>query len=71
MDKNLDPKRAFPAEVLALAEQGVPLPTWYAGPLYTGNGSADALKELEAERKRASAPDSASSDPDDDAPAAF
>jgi hypothetical protein len=33
--RGLDPERAFPAEVLALRDAGVPLPTWYAGPLDT------------------------------------
>lgn len=28
-----DPDRAFPREVLELRDAGVPLPTWYAGPL--------------------------------------
>lgn len=65
--KQLDPDKAFPAEVLALREQGVPLPSWYAGPLYTGNGAIEAAKKLEAARSQATAPDPA----DDTAPADF
>lgn len=58
MDKHLDldPSKAFPAEVLELAEQGIPLPTWYSGPLYTGNGTGAAVRRLQEERERASAP---------------
>lgn len=52
MAKRIDPDRAFPDEVKVLREQGVPFPTWYAGPLYTGNGTDSAVKELLAERDR-------------------
>jgi hypothetical protein len=48
MAQHLDPQEAFPDEVRDLHEkQGIPWPTWYAGPLYTGNGPEAALKALE------------------------
>ena len=68
MDKHLNPDKAFPPEVLEVARAGVGLPTWYAGPLYTGNGSAEALKVLGAARDEAEAAPVAASD---DEPAEF
>lgn len=54
MSKHLDPKKAFPDEVLALQkERGVPLPSWFAGPLYSGNGTESAIKELQQAREAA------------------
>jgi hypothetical protein len=54
-EKRLVPKKAFPAEVLALRDQGIPLPTWYCGPLYEGDAEleADALRQLEQVRRDA------------------
>lgn len=51
MTKHLDPDKAFPPEVIDLRDQrGIPLPTWYSGPLYTRNGDGiDAARELRAE----------------------
>lgn len=54
MDKRLDPNKAFPDEVLTLhREEGIPLPAFFAGPLYTGNGTSEALKVLEEHRAAA------------------
>lgn len=54
MDKRLDPNKAFPDEVLKLhREQGVPLPAFFAGPLYTGNGPLEALEALNKHREAA------------------
>jgi hypothetical protein len=50
MAKRLDPNKAFPDEVLALRNHGVPLPAFFAGPLYTGNGTAEALEQLQRTR---------------------
>jgi hypothetical protein len=59
MDKHLDPNKAFPDEVLELhRDAGVPLPAFFAGPLYTGNGTAKALEAVEAARAAARAPES-------------
>lgn len=56
MDKRLDPNKAFPEEVLTLhREEGIPLPAFFAGPLYTGNGTSEALKVLEKHRAAARA----------------
>jgi hypothetical protein len=63
----LDPESAFPAEVHALSAQGVPLPTWFAGPIYTGNGPVEALKQLHDERQRATD----AVEPRDEEPAEF
>lgn len=49
MAKRLNPYFAFPEEVVQLHEQGVPWPTWYCGPLLTGDVD-QAVKELVAER---------------------
>jgi hypothetical protein len=52
-----DPVRVFPPEVIELREkQGVPLPTWFSGPLYTGNGGDEAKKAVVEQRERAQAP---------------
>lgn len=51
MPQQRDPSKAFPAEILALEKRGVPLPTWYAGPLYTGNGTSEAMAELNRVRE--------------------
>jgi len=51
-----DPKKTFPTEVLELREEGVPLPTWFSGPLYTGNGSSDAVAAVKEQRAAAKAP---------------
>lgn len=60
-----EPQKVFPSEVLELQEQGVPLPDWFAGPLYTGNGSGKAVDELHQERARASQKPPASTDADE------
>ena len=62
MNKHPDPDKAFPPEVLELATAGVPLPTWFAGPLYTGNGSAEALSALDAARAQADPGETSASD---------
>ena len=49
----LDPDSAFPPEVIELKRRGVPLPTWFAGPLYTGNGPLEAVNRLHAAREHA------------------
>lgn len=47
-----NPEDAFPAEVLKLRrDRGVPLPTWYAGPLYPRDGSEFAQQEFEIHRE--------------------
>ena len=54
-------------EVLQLEKDGVPLPTWFAGPIFNGYDPVAAASELQAARDAA--------DPhakvDDDAPPAF
>jgi hypothetical protein len=40
------PERAFPDEILDLRDEGVPLPAWYSGPLYQGNGPEAAKNQL-------------------------
>lgn len=64
MSSQDQPTKAFPREVMDLKKQGVPLPTLYSGPLYCGNGSLKALKELQAKRAEAGA--ASSPDPPDD-----
>ena len=39
----INPENRFPEEVIELKRQGVPLPTWYAGPLY--DPSAYSVRE--------------------------
>lgn len=51
-----DPQKVFPEEVLDLEKQGIPLPTWFAGPLYSGNGSTRAVAAVEKRRAEAGAP---------------
>lgn len=53
MSKPVQPHKVFPAEVLELQKQGVPLPDWFVGPLYNGNGSSEAVAQLQTERARA------------------
>lgn len=60
--ENLSPDKAFPAEVLALQKRGVPLPTWFAGPVYLGNGPGPGLKLLEEEHKRVASQGTANTD---------
>jgi hypothetical protein len=56
MNKHLRPQKAFPDEVLAFErDHGIPLPDFFAGPLYTGNGTVEAVKDLQAARDAASA----------------
>jgi hypothetical protein len=61
MSQHHTPGKVFPAEVSHLVASGV-VPTWYAGPLYAGNGTADALAKLDMVRKTAEAEGA----PDDD-----
>lgn len=51
----LRPAQAFPQEVLELQQQGVPLPDWYCGPLYTGSreDEREAMEQLQRVRARA------------------
>lgn len=46
MPKPSSPEKAFPDEILDLRDEGVPLPAWYSGPLYQGNGSEAAQNQL-------------------------
>lgn len=46
MADRLNPSEALPDEILAFVTEGVPLPDWLVGPLYTGNGSTAAQTEL-------------------------
>lgn len=46
MPKPTSPEKAFPDEILDLRDEGVPLPAWYSGPLYQGNGSEAAREKL-------------------------
>ncbi len=41
-----DLNEALPDEVRDLRDEGMPLPALYVGPLYRGNGGADAEKAL-------------------------
>jgi hypothetical protein len=56
--RGVDPCEVFPVEVVRLHEQGVPWPTWFAGPLNrsTPEIRATAMRELAAVRKAACAP---------------
>lgn len=63
MDKSRDPNKIFPDEVLALQKEGVPLPAFFAGPLYTGNGTVEALKALKEERAAARSGKASSTEP--------
>lgn len=65
MDKSRDPNKIFPDEVLALQEEGVPLPAFFSGPLYTGNGTVEALKVLEEERAAARIRKASAAEPSD------
>jgi hypothetical protein len=54
-----DPRRIFPVEVVQLHdEQGIPWPTWFAGPLYVASPEVEraAMNELLAVRKAAQGP---------------
>jgi hypothetical protein len=51
-----DPTRVFPTEVLELQKQGVPLPTWFSGSLYRGNGTEEATKAIVEHREQANEP---------------
>jgi hypothetical protein len=51
-----NPQKTFPDEVLELREGGVPLPTWFSGPVYTGNGSSAAVAAVKEKRAAAEAP---------------
>lgn len=42
----IDPEKAFPNELLELRDKGVPLPDWYSGPYYDGNGPGKAQEAL-------------------------
>lgn len=46
MAKRPNIEKAFPDEVLEGSAEGYPLPDFYSGPLYEGNGPAKAHKEL-------------------------
>lgn len=43
----IDPEKAFPDELLELRDKGVPLPVWYSGPYYDGNGAVEAQRQLD------------------------
>jgi hypothetical protein len=47
----VNPRKALPAEVVSLRHEGVPYPSWYVGPLYTGNGGAAAGAALDEQLK--------------------
>lgn len=61
MSKHLDPDKAFAPEVIALRnDRGIPLPTWYSGPLYTRNGDGpDVAIELREQAVKDADADSA------------
>jgi hypothetical protein len=57
----------FPDEVLELRERrGIPLPTWFIGPLFPSNHSGQARKNFEqfAEKRVADTASAATIDPD-------
>jgi hypothetical protein len=39
-------EQGFPDEILEQNDKGVPLPVWYSGPYYDGNGAHEAQEEL-------------------------
>jgi hypothetical protein len=47
----VNPKKALPAEVQSLHREGVPYPSWYVGPIYTGNGGWAAREALDEKLK--------------------
>lgn len=68
MEQHTDPATVFPAEVAALVATGV-VPTWYAGPRYSGNGTAEALKHLASVRAGAASGKAVPNDDSEDAAA--